>query len=593
MIAPAARRRQRPRPCAARPALASPARPLYLGPVTLHAAPLTRQAAETIPAPARAPGAARLAGALWTLLVWAGGMLVAFRPMLLSRLARMQTDWGDTRLNNYILEHGWRWLAGVPGHERFWSPPVFYPAPNTFAYSDVLLGVAPPYWALRALGVAPDTAFQLWMLVMATLNYVVAALFLRRVARASVGAAAVGGAVFAFAGPRVAQIVHAQLLPQFYTVIAVWALARMFDRPTTSGGSASPGGRWWIALFFAAAVAQLYAAFYYGWLLGFALLIALAWGCASAATRRPLTELVRRERWAILLSAAIAAIALLPIAIPYLMAARQLPPRPFSLALVYLPRPQSWVFMGRESLAYGWLANRPAFLALPMGQEQRLGLGVVTTIVVVAGLWRGRDRALVRLLGLVSLTLVACATLWPGGVTAWRIVFAVVPGASALRAVARIGLMLLLPAAVGAALLIDALAVRGAARALLVACITFVIGAEQWQFLLSYDKYDGRARVADVARRIPAGCEAFLYTPLDGREDPWWYQMDGIWASAERGVPTLNGYSGNRPPGWQLYDIVVRTPVHERALEHAVADWAARWHLDVHRLCMVRNRPSD
>ena len=86
---------------------------------------------------------------------WIIGMLLAFHPMILSRLALMQGDWSDTRFNNYTLEHGFRWLTNTPGHEHFWSPPMFYPATNTAAYSDLLLGVAPLYWPWRIVGLAP------------------------------------------------------------------------------------------------------------------------------------------------------------------------------------------------------------------------------------------------------------------------------------------------------------------------------------------------------------------------------------------------------------------------------------------------------
>ncbi|HLB10434.1 MAG TPA: hypothetical protein VK617_12925, partial [Gemmatimonadaceae bacterium] len=65
-----------------------------------------------------------MAGSFAAIGAWIVGMLLQFHPILLSGLSRMQSDWGDTRLNNYILEHGYRWLIGMPGHERFWSPPV-------------------------------------------------------------------------------------------------------------------------------------------------------------------------------------------------------------------------------------------------------------------------------------------------------------------------------------------------------------------------------------------------------------------------------------------------------------------------------------
>ncbi|HEU4642527.1 MAG TPA: hypothetical protein VFS44_08740 [Gemmatimonadaceae bacterium] len=530
---------------------------------------------------------ASAAVAAFVVLLWVGGMLLAFHPMILSGLRLIQRDWGDTRLNMYILEHGWRWLVGVPGHERLWSPPVFHPAPNTFAYSDVMLAIAPPYWLLRAMGLPADTAFQWWELLMATLNYVVALLFLRRVVRVGTPAAALGAAVFAFAGMRIAQIQHPHLVPEFYLVTAAWGAARLFDG---DGSGEAPRGRaawWWIALLFASVVAQLWSAFYYGWYLVCSLGIVAAWALVWRDTRTALARVVWRHARALAVACAASALALWPLASHYLTAARQVGMRDFWRVEPFLARPASWLFLGVESRAYGWLWRYHAFSSIPMGYEQRLGLGFITTMIVGAGLWRARHRPLARLLVLLSFTIVLLVTLWPGGITPWRLVWAFVPGGAALRVIARFSLVLLVPAAVGVALFVDALGVRGWAGAVVLAATAVVIGAEQWQDLLSYDKYAGRERVAIVANAIPPGCGAFLFAPPDGRQDPWWYHMDAMWASLETGVPTINGYSGNEPPGWPFYDNVVRRPAHERQLLAALDAWARRWGLDRSRLCMV------
>ena len=85
---------------------------------------------------------------------------------------------------------------------------MFYPAPNTAAYSDILLGVAPFYWLWRGLGAAPDTAFQLWVMTIASVNYAVAVVCCRRLLHVGWTAAAFGGFVFAYGSTRVAQLVH-------------------------------------------------------------------------------------------------------------------------------------------------------------------------------------------------------------------------------------------------------------------------------------------------------------------------------------------------------------------------------------------------
>ena len=73
----------------------------------------------------------------------------------------------------------------------------------------------------------PDTAFQLWLIVLATLNYVAGLLVLRRGVRLSWVAATLGAAIFAFGSPRLQQLNHPQLLAGFYTLLVLYAVLRL------------------------------------------------------------------------------------------------------------------------------------------------------------------------------------------------------------------------------------------------------------------------------------------------------------------------------------------------------------------------------
>ena len=555
--------------------------------------------------------ASRLAAVSAAVVAWIVGMLLQFHPMLLSGLRRIQSDWGDTRLNNYILEHGYRWLLGFPGHERFWSPPVFYPAPNTAAYSDVLLGVAPFYWPWRLVGFAPDTAFQLWLLTIATLNFVSALLLFSRGFRCRPIAAAVGAMLLSFASVRTAQVMHAQLIPFFYIALAILAVLEIFDpEPELRAGTMNVERRTaWVFVLAGAVVAQLYSSFYYAWFLIFALAMAAVWAVAMPGTRRRTLLTVRANLGALAGAALASALILAPLITHYLQAERQVGTRSFLVVERMLPRPESWAYMGPGSWLYGWLAARDSFHDLPMEHEQRLGLGIVTIVCAAIGLWMARRRRDVQFAVIVPLLMALLATEWPGGVTPWRAIYLVVPGASALRAVSRIGVALLLPAALGVALLIDAVArpqrippSRAALtlkrrdrrkRVLLVTAMLAAIVAEQVQQPPSYDKGEGRARIARVASGIGTGCRAFLYTTIGGADDPWNYHADAMWASMERDVPTINGYSGNQPPAWTFYDIRVHTPTTDSVVGDSLARWATRWHLDPARICRVRTPPGE
>lgn len=86
-------------------------------------------------------------------------------------------DLGDSRFNMFVLEHGYRWLIGLDA--SFWSAPFFYPAPNVIALSDNHLGGVPIYSAFRLLRCRRETAFQLWLVSIFSLNYFVTWIVLR------------------------------------------------------------------------------------------------------------------------------------------------------------------------------------------------------------------------------------------------------------------------------------------------------------------------------------------------------------------------------------------------------------------------------
>ena len=108
--------------------------------------------------------------ALVLLLGLAGYALALGLPVGALRHA-VPGDLGDTRLAHYLMEHSGRWLAGDPLHTDLWRLPTFHPSPErTFLFSEILLAVAPPYWALRALGAGATDAYVGWLLVTSLLN---------------------------------------------------------------------------------------------------------------------------------------------------------------------------------------------------------------------------------------------------------------------------------------------------------------------------------------------------------------------------------------------------------------------------------------
>ncbi|MGQ0508498.1 MAG: NBR1-Ig-like domain-containing protein [Myxococcaceae bacterium] len=526
----------------------------------------------------------------WPILIFGlGGLVFALHAMVLSGLDRTMSDWGDTRFVNYLLEHGWRWLTRQKHHESFWDPPFFYPAKGVLAYAESMFGCGPYYWIWRALGFAQDTAFQLWFLTIVFLNFLTTHLLLRKGLKLTPVASAVGAFFFAYANARINQAMHHQLQPHFYSVLCVYALFRIFGEPLPEQGTRED--RWrmaWVALFFVFVSLQLYASFYLGWFLLFTLLLlglvglALAWQHILVALRR---------YWAVTLgSALIVGAATAPMVLRYLHAGKEQGMRPFAEVLSMLPPPLAWFDLGPESWMYrGW---QSLFVGISMEHEQRLGVGVVTTALCLAGLFVARKNKAVQLATLTAALLVFLMTWWLPSFIPWRVVYDTVPGAGAIRSVSRLGLQLLLLASIGVGLAYEHLVSRKW-QWLAVALCAFAM-LEQLNLGFSFSKTLDRRDVQAIVNEIdPRKCDAFYFSPVGGRGPYWKYQNDAMIAALKANVPTLNGYSGHEPPGWDLKNLTLWSDADLQRTQAALGQWIAGNGMDASRMCWIRLRMND
>ena len=244
------------------------------------------------------------------------------------------------------------------------------------------------------------------------------------------------------------------------------------------------------------------------------------------------------------------------------------------------------MYAGTDSWLFGRAAGWSAMHGMTMEHELRLGLGFVTPALAVAGLWRRRMRAEVAIVSIVGAALWLLATEYVPDFSVWRAVYEVVPGARAIRAVSRIVLVVLLPLSLGLALAVSELwrsRWRWAAIPPVVLC-----GAEQARRIPSYDAEAVHAQVEAVSARVGADCQAFLYTPIESDEPPWMIHLNAMWAGLERGIPTLNGYTGQTPPDWDFDPPSLSAPPDSARIQRALDHWVAIHQLDASRICWVR-----
>jgi hypothetical protein len=144
------------------------------------------------------------------------------------------------------------------------------------------------------------------------------------------------------------------------------------------------------------------------------------------------------------------------------------------------------------------------------------------------------------------------------GHSLWHLVYRLVPGGTAIRAASRFQLVLFLSIVLVSVLGVDALLSHISSPALRFG----VFGVLASLFILEQiqtgvDQFDAAAESALLSRIQPAPryCSHFVLAPEPSRlRRGYEANLDAVLLAERSGIPTLNGYSGDVPRTWQLFD---------------------------------------
>jgi hypothetical protein len=210
-------------------------------------------------------------------------------------------DPGDPLMVTWVLAWVAHQLPIAPAH--IFDANIFYPERNTLAYSETLLVPGLLSAPLAWLGVGPILIYNLVFLSGFALSGVGVALLVRRLTGHS-GAALIAGIVFAFPPYRIDHYAHLQLQQTQFIPLAMWSFHRLLDTGRMRDG----------VLLGACVAGQLLSCMYYGiFLLPY---MAVVCGTLLIATR----ALPRRRLVALMVAAAVAAVAMIPVGRAYLAA---------------------------------------------------------------------------------------------------------------------------------------------------------------------------------------------------------------------------------------------------------------------------------
>jgi hypothetical protein len=177
----------------------------------------------------------------------------------------------------------------------------------------------------------------------------------------------------------------------------------------------------------------------------------------------------------------------------------------------------------------------------------------------------------------------------PGDLSVWRLAHDLVPGAASLRAVARVGMAAMYPAAVGLAVFLDRSRIG---RGWLVVGLSALVMAEQIHLPVVYDKRQAERRVATIAAQVPTDAEAFLLVSAT-RQRRYHPHDDAAWVAFASGVPTINGRYGSRPRGWAFGKVELTDSDTARDLRRSLRVWIEGHGLDAGRVSWLVAPPDE
>jgi hypothetical protein len=285
------------------------------------------------------------------------------------------------------------------------------------------------------------------------------------------------------------------------------------------------------------------------------------------------TEVVRAVKtgWRSLLGGVAGfGLGVIPFLLTYIQVVDKLGSRTYGNALFYAAKWNDVINVGAGNVLWGdlfhnsWSAPSPASYEVSFALTPVLMLTMVLGVVAIA--WALLSRA-VKSTTSLRVTLALCCTtilfaLLPINTqigSLWVIVWHL-PGATAIRAIDRLQVAASLVAAF-ALVALGTEAMRNwrrlrssAVLRVFAAILLLVLLAEQLN-TTSASQMRRSAQIALLASvpPVPAGCTSFFVT--DSRRNHllfYEYQTAAMMISQRLDLPTINGYSGENPPGWNL-----------------------------------------
>ena len=507
-------------------------------------------------------------------------------------------DTGDGALNNWFLERNFTYFkngGNIFNIEEIFNAKIYWPEKNTLAWSDNWIILTPVYGLLRSF-LSPGQAFTGLISVCLSLNVVACYQLCRHATKKKVYRL-IASILSVFSLTILARLSHAQLMPAFAGVLAIESFIsglkfKNLNLGTNSEDDIHPSfnklhlniskiitGLNWLLL-------QVCIGFYQGifFIISTTLLVIILF------TQRFILKDIKFIYYFDLfkdniskIKFALKAIILFflltintQIYAQYYVYSKSTGGRSWSEVATIIPRLWSFGFntlSTPENISFPAPVQNINSKVFPVFWEHSIFPGYAFYFLIILGIWFGinnlrKDKLNFWPWRVTKLTQVCLfmliISIGIGGtqpITAWIFLYKFIPGFSALRAVTRIGIPIVLLSSPIIAWTLSEIHIRFERRGrIIIFAFLFMLyltgNVTTGLFRFDSKVYESKISKMDTKFDLVLDknkCKAFyLSSPAD---NSWFssrieYQMMAMWISIKNDIPTSSGYSGNTPIGW-------------------------------------------
>lgn len=507
------------------------------------------------------------------LLLFFGFYLHVFLPLGYS-LEYIYGDLGDARFNNYLLEHNYLFIIGKV--DSYWSTGFMYPNKDMLAVSDNLMGSSPFYIIFRIFNFSVETSYQLWFIVVSSLNFFCSFFVFKRLSN-NVAIAAIGAFIFAFNISLFGQYNHLQVLPRFITPIAIYYLVEFIQSKKVMH----------YAIFVFATIYQFYCGIYLGFILLLPVLFILLY--SLFVDYKSYIQLIfsKVKMLKIIVITLIAIILLMLLMYPYYIWSKQLGDRSFNEVENTLPTIFSYLSSVNGTLLWKPLEN---LFILPIKWDHLLFPGIISLVsvfVFIGILFKLKSKEYGYYF--IGFLLFFIFTIRVFDFTMYRYVF-YIPGFNSMRSLGRVINIELFFFSLFTVLSLKYIVERTKYKhfTLVIGLIFVVLD----QTIVSkpsavYSKLEAQDRISDLRKKVRFldSIQTFAYCPEKIELPLSYYNIDAMLLSQEINIPTINGYSATCPNSICNFITTLET--------NNLFQWVELNKLDENKLLVISDQKSE